>query len=218
MLNGVFVKNYPAPEANIREILRYAGQKEEADENVLRLLNDCLAESADAVSCRVCYRVMTVEEAFALFKTESKLFFRKLCGAAYVAAFAATVGIGLDSLLLRYAESSPSKALMLQAIGAERIESLCDAFCGEIEAGCEKRGMFARPRFSAGYGDFPIEAQRTFFEILDCPRKIGLTLNESLLMTPTKSVTALVAIGRSEERTGKDCAECGKTDCDFRKG
>ena len=217
MLNGVFVKNYPAPKVDMQEVLRYAGQKGEADENLQRLLRECLAESETAVSCRVCYRVMTGEEATALFGTQSELVSRRLCGAEYAVAFAATVGLGVDSLILRYTDISPTKALLMQAIGAERIESLCDAFCQEVKTGCEKKGWVARPRFSAGYGDFPIEKQKLFFELLDCPRKIGLTLNESLLMTPTKSVTALVAIGRTDEKQTENCTACQKTDCGFRK-
>lgn len=51
-----------------------------------------------------------------------------------------------------------------------------------------------KPRFSAGYGDLPLEVQKDIFRVLDCPRKIGLTLNDSLLMSPTKSVTAIVGI------------------------
>ena len=80
--------------------------------------------------------------------------------------------------------------MFFQAIGAERIESLCDAFCAEREA----EGLRLRPRFSPGYGDLPLELQRDLFRGLDCSRKIGLTLNESLLMSPSKSVTAIAGI------------------------
>ena len=51
-----------------------------------------------------------------------------------------------------------------------------------------------RPRFSPGYGDLPIEIQKDIFRALDCPRRIGLTLNENLLMSPTKSVSAIIGI------------------------
>ena len=55
-------------------------------------------------------------------------------------------------------------------------------------------GKRTRPRFSAGYGDLPLGVQREIFAALDCPKHIGLTLNDSLLMSPTKSVTAIVGI------------------------
>ena len=50
------------------------------------------------------------------------------------------------------------------------------------------------PRFSAGYGDFSLEFQRNICDALDCQRKIGITLQESLIMLPTKSVTAIIGI------------------------
>jgi cobalamin-dependent methionine synthase I len=58
----------------------------------------------------------------------------------------------------------------------------------------EAMGSSLTQRFSAGYGDLPLELQRDIFGALDCQRKIGVTLNESLLMSPSKSVSAIVGI------------------------
>ena len=55
-------------------------------------------------------------------------------------------------------------------------------------------GRTCTPRFSPGYGDLPLETQRDVFRLLDCERKIGVWLNESLLMTPSKSVTAIFGL------------------------
>lgn len=217
MLDRIFVKTYPAPPVDRREALRYAGYKGEPSENALALFDECLRETENAVSCRVCYMATPVSALPERF-FQSALVRRRLCGAEYALVFAATVGLEMDRLVLRYQELSPAKALLLQALGAERIESLCDTFCAEMSAECAKRGYAAGSRFSAGYGDLPLAEQSWFFAALDCPRKIGLTLNESLLMTPTKSVTALVPIGGTGEKTGENCADCQKTDCAFRKG
>lgn len=79
-------------------------------------------------------------------------------------------------------------------------------------------GGDTRPRFSPGYGDLPLALQRDIFHALDCARKIGLTLNDSLMMSPAKSVTAIIGItDRAGENTGKDCTGCDKQDCVFRK-
>ena len=132
--------------------------------------------------------------------------------------FGATVGLEADRLIKRYSRLDTARAVMLQAIGAERIEALCDAFCADIEENVAERGLFTRPRFSPGYGDLPLEIQRDFVRVLDCRRKIGVTLNESLLMSPSKSVTAI--IGLSDKPCGVtsgDCGYCGKRDCAYRK-
>ena len=52
---------------------------------------------------------------------------------------------------------STAKALLFQAIGAERIESLCKEFCKEMGLAAKGKGYVVRPRFSPGYGDFPLE-------------------------------------------------------------
>ena len=85
-------------------------------------------------------------------------------------------------------------SVCLQAIGAERIEALCNAFSLEMKNEYAKSGRSLRPRFSAGYGDLPLELQREIFNALGCERRIGLTLNDSLIMSPSKSVTAIIGI------------------------
>ena len=72
------------------------------------------------------------------------------------------------------------------------------------------------PRFSPGYGDLPLSAQKNIFAVLDPERRIGLTLNSSLLMSPSKSVTAFVGLGNTEKRGSNKCSLCEKTDCTLR--
>jgi cobalamin-dependent methionine synthase I len=84
-------------------------------------------------------------------------------------------------------------------LGSERIEALCDALCAEWKEDYASRGFVLRPRFSAGYGDLPLTLQNDIFESLQCSKHIGLTLCDSLLMSPTKSVTAIVGVMRKED-------------------
>lgn len=110
--------------------------------------------------------------------------------------FAATIGVGVDRLISKYSRLSPTKALCFQAIGAERVEALCDEFCNKMKTELEKDGEKVKPRFSPGYGDLPLETQKMIFSLLDCPKRIGVTLGDTLLMSPSKSVTAFVGITR----------------------
>ncbi len=184
--------DFQLPPVDEKEVLRYAGVRGEADEGTLAILQECLQECATALSPKVCYRTLTwgeIEGAIAGAK-ESKGLKAALRGAKRVVLFAATVGIGVDRLIGKYVSLSPVKALFFQAIGAERIEALCEVFCAELSATCQGR---VGKRFSAGYGDFPLSAQRDILRILE-GNKIGVTLTDSLLMSPTKSVTALVGV------------------------
>ena len=195
MSGPIITKFCGAPPRREWEIRRYAGYRTETPETET-LRDTCWSEAAPQLQYRVCYRVCTVSVTgdlcdFGAFQFQSEKLANNLRGCKRAVVFAATVGIGLDRLIAKYGRLSPSKALMLQAIGAERIEALCDAFCAELAA--ELHCKF-RPRFSPGYGDFPITAQKELFAVLDCTRQIGVTLNDSLLMSPTKSVTAIVGI------------------------
>lgn len=214
MRSGVTViDNFSLPAFDEREILRYAGSKGETGAELSALLAECLQECKEDFTPRVCYRTLEREEFFRLFDEEGKsqLLQTRLQGCPRVVIFAATVGIGIDRRIRKYAAVSPVKALLFQAIGAERIESLCEEFCKRMGKahGC------ITSRFSAGYGDFPLTAQTKFFEVLDCARGIGLTLTDSLMMTPTKSVTAVVGLGGEKSEGG--CAACDKENCEYKK-
>lgn len=215
MSNAVFVKEYAAPPLNEREALRYGGVRGEAGEALSALFAECVAESQNVLSYRVCYAVCSAEETKALFAPYADLSAR-LCGAKYAVLFTATVGLGMDRLETRCGQNSPAKALLLQGLGAERVESLCDAFCEDIRKESEKRGWKTGARFSPGYGDFPLTAQKKMVEILQCSKQIGVSLTDSLLLSPTKSVTAIVAVGEREE-TRETCAVCTQKHCAFRK-
>lgn len=184
------VVEFAAPPVCRREILRYAGVQAETPE-LAALLDECLVELGDSLCYKVCYneyQPLYAEWSIDLGFTEvaSSDLLKNLTGADAVIVFCATVGLGIDRLIARYARISPAKALLLEAIGNERVESLCDAFCATQKA--------TAPRFSPGYGDFPLEVQRDIFSALDCPRKIGVSLGDNLLMTPQKSVTAILGI------------------------
>ena len=185
MLDKVFIKTYPSQPIEKKEALRYAGAKEE-----FSLMDECIQEFTS--SYRVCFSVLKKEKFFSLFGEEGTK--ARLENAEYALVFGATIGIDGDRLVARYAKTQPSKALCFQAVGAEQIERLCDLFCEEIAHECEKQGYYAGERFSPGYGKFPLEKQREIFLLLDCARRIGVSLLDSGLMTPTKSVTAIVGI------------------------
>ena len=191
----VLTKTYDAPQFNEKEVLRYAGCREK-DEKTNELLAECLNEVRDKLSYKVCYcefepQIEGTACDFGVFKFKSKHLAHNLTGCEKTIIFSATVGIEIDRQIAKYSRISPSKALMMQAIGAERIEALCDMFCADIKSG---KDVVLHPRFSPGYGDLPISVQQDIVSVLDCPKRIGVTLNDSMLMAPTKSVTAFVGL------------------------
>ena len=113
------------------------------------------------------------------------------CHAAYLVC--TTIGTAFDALQRRTAATSPSDAFILQAIGAAAIEAWTDET--ELEIRRElKEGETLVSRYSPGYGDYPLDAQRTLFDLLDAPRTVGVSLTDNLLMVPSKSVSAIIGV------------------------
>ena len=194
----VFTKNYNDVSMCKGEILRYAGIKKETAQTK-SLLSDALDISKGKLTYKLCYCELpiSIDEnniRLANVTVTSASLKKALDNCDSVILFAATVGNELDRLIARYSVSSPATAFMLDAIGIAQIEALCNMFCDETKSEKSLLGKATTPRFSAGYGDLELSFQRDIFNLLDCHKKIGLTLNESLLMSPSKSVSAIIGI------------------------
>ena len=151
-------------------------------------------EPADqVVSIRPSDYSTTVTLRFADVTLQSRDLGRNLSGCSQVALLAATIGPQVDALIRRYSSLNPVYASILQATGAMFIEELVDLVNSEIKKIAAAQGLKTKPRYSPGYGDVPLQVQKDFFRLLPCTR-IGLTLMDTLIMAPEKSVTAFVGI------------------------
>jgi len=142
---------------------------------------------------------------------------RNLSGCCGAILLAATIGPACDMLVRRAGVTSAVDASIYQAAGAAAIESFLDDMNDRYKADYEAQGLFLRPRFSPGYGDLKLDHQRDWFRLLDITKQIGIELTDSLLMVPTKSVTAIIGIGINKGTQGcSGCAGCNKKGtCDF---
>lgn len=227
--NTVFVKKYRENEimpTKTSEIWRYAGflgKQDEINGELKCTFEEVKKEICGLFSYKVCYRRMKISDGngeFSLpFLLKSKSLLTLLENCNEIIIFAATVGLEIDRYIAKQQKVSPVKALLANAYGAERIENLCNTFCADIKEQLQIENKFVTRRFSPGYGDFPLEAQKEMFALLDPNRQIGVSLNESLLMSPSKSVTAIMGIkqGKCENTAEQKCSDCNKADCVFRK-
>lgn len=189
-------KTYSLPDCDIKEILRYAKTKS-ADGLPL---DECIKE-LEGLKGMVAFAEFDIENNseeidLGFAKTVSKDLHKALGQSEKALVFAATLGLVPDRLTAKYARLSPVKSVLIQAIATERIEALCDLFCKEQKEYYRSLGLDLKPRFSPGYGDLPLAMQRKLLPALNSERLLGITLSESLLMMPTKSVTAIAGIYR----------------------
>lgn len=207
-----------------KEAVRYLGYGRHAiDEPTLELIQDSFQELDQVADARFVYRIFEIIEenenqlTIGGFRIQSKNLYKNLKNCKQGIVFCATLGTGVDLLLKRYSVSDISKAVVLQACAAAFLEEYCDRMQKQIEEGLEK-GLYLRPRFSPGYGDFSISHQKELLQMTDASKKIGLALTEGYMLTPTKSITAVMGIS-SEARdcTIKGCEMCTKEDCIYRR-
>ena len=85
-----------------------------------------------------------------------------------------------------------------------------------MQAQAETGGLLQRPRFSPGYGDWPLEEQRQLFAVLNCAKRIGLTLTDGLMMAPSKSVTAIIGLSEDAACVQNKCMTCSNINCPYR--
>lgn len=229
--NSIFVNRYRYDEKifpiNEEEIWRYAGYRGipgEEEEALKKLLQVVIQDLEKKLSYKVCYRRMPLEWKNSIpqlpFDTESKELTRCLKRCDEIIIFAATIGLEIDRYIAKNQRFATTKALLAQAYGAERIESLCNAFCKEIGEKAAEEGKNCTARYSPGYGDLSLGVQKDIFQLLDCGRQIGISLNESLLMTPSKSVTAIFGIGSKDicvvNKSVHKCENCNNAGCQYR--
>ena len=202
------------------EAVRYMGAKKDdneaavlADLAYLQLRNEVRPRSCWQIfACRVDDAGVTLVDNGMRF--ESKNLAGHLQGCQKAAVLAATLGSNADTVLRRLALTNVAQAAAAQAVCAALIESYCDETEAEIAAAA---GLHLKPRFSPGYGDWRLEDQRQLLMLLDCAKRIWLILTYSYILSPIKSVTAVIGLTEDTVCNNSKCAACVNRACEFRK-
>ena len=186
---------------DLKEVARYLGYRKAAgpDVDVKALMEKAAQEMQAVMKPQAVFEIfdLTINEnsnlRFADISLQSRDLSTNLSNCSQVALLAATIGPQVDALIRRNSSLDPVYASILQATGAMFIEEVVDLVNDEIKKIAEAQGLKTKPRYSPGFGDVTLEVQREFFRLLPCTR-IGLTLMDTLIMAPEKSVTAFIGI------------------------
>ena len=129
-----------------------------------------------------------------------------------------TLGAGFDRLEQEWEARDMARAAVMDACGSAWTEAVCDAVEEEISR--RFPDLYRTDRFSPGYGDLPLSLQADFLRALDAERRLGVTANESFLLLPCKSVTAVIGLSdRPQGAKIRGCGFCGlREDCAYRRG
>ena len=206
------------------EILRYLGyQGSEIPPHTERLIDSCILETLGLVRPTYLYRRYPVRETAEGIRVgctqvegtgiclTGEAVRKHLAGCREVYLLCATVGNFVDKNIRLKMVMEPAAGVVLDSCGSVAVESVMDAAEQEIERETEAEGKHITWRFSPGYGDLPLSVQRDMAEELDIHRKLGVSVGEDMLLSPSKSVTAIIGVMEpgASERTGQDkCQVC----------
>ncbi len=120
-----------------------------------------------------------------------------------------TLGTGVDAAVRRAGVGDVAAGAAADALASALAEQACAAAEAFLRDSYAAEGFFLTGRFSPGYGDWPLAAQARIAALLDLPKTLGVTVTDTNLMLPRKSVTA--ALGLADHPvSGKlaGCAHC----------
>jgi len=209
---------------DLSEPLRYLGVQGEPDPDLYAQLSAVADRLTRSVTPRWLWRAFPVSlkgEAVALggsgIALPGGLARRMLADCSQAVLLVCTLGAGFETLLRAEQARSMARAAMLDACGSAWVEAGCDGVEEEIAARFPE--LYLTDRFSPGYGDLPLELQRDICAALEAPKRLGIQVGESLLMNPTKSVTAVIGLSdRPQPARIRGCGHCRfRQSCQFRK-
>ncbi len=206
------------------EVLRYMGCPPERADTALRAQVEARArELLAVVRPRWSWRELAITFETGGVRLEGGLLLpgadlsAHLTGCDRAAVFCATLGAEVDALIRRAERLDMAKALTLDCCASAAVETVCDRIEAELQ---EKFPGRSFPfRYSPGYGDLPLEVQGPLLDLLDAPRRVGLCATANHLLTPRKSVTAILGVAEGEiQRNKRSCLSCpAQGGCQYRK-
>lgn len=210
---------------NKEEALRYMGYKSiNVDVETEKLLKESIAELKDLAELKYVYRIFDIKKDNNNVSFENMINIKsndlnnlfKNCDKS--ALMAATLGFEVEKKIRYYSLTNLSKAVVFDACAASYIEGLCDVAEAEIKKIAIEEGCNITYRYSPGYGDVPISHQSEILSALNVQKLIGLSVLDSHILIPRKSVTAFIGFTKVNEIHKKSCLNCNLFgNCSFSK-
>ena len=200
-----------------REALRYLGIKGDPPPDVAQQVERALDRLLPLCAPRSVWRVFPKDRL--PLELSGQDIHQLLRDCDRVVLFALTLGPEAELLIRREGLRSPTEALILDACASAACEQACDDLQKQLEDQLCVEGLYPTDRFSPGYGDLPLTVQTPLLELLDAQKRCGITLSDTFIMTPRKSVTAIFGLAdKPQGKRARGCAFCSMNqNCSFRK-
>ena len=200
---------------NKKAILQYLNCFGQVDEKTNQLIDECIVEVQQYAHFKVVHQNFSlthgpvgIQELDLSFCSNDLEFYMKECQTCLV--IACTLGIQIDRQIKYYEHIDMARAIVFDAVSSRYLEECCDEYEKILNLG---EHTF---RFAPGYGDLPLVLNKTLSRVLNVHKKIGVTLSQSGLFIPMKSMLGIIGIGKSQQKSCMSCVR--KESCELRKG
>ena len=160
--------------------------------------------------------IVLADKPFAL---QGKKVTKHLCRATKVAIIAVTIGETVENeISRRFKDGEYTLAVLMDAAATTAVEQIADGIEQAIDQKIAMQGLVRRWRFSPGYGDWPIECQPEMLALANA-QDINLSVTSSMMLTPRKSITAIIGLipkSQDTEPEKQSCKYCPNPNCNFR--
>jgi hypothetical protein len=211
----------------IESVCRYfGGNKYSPDNSTIQRVHQCIDEASKLVTPQATYHLFKVLQTIPgekiILEKGSQLSVPdcfEVSDAQLVSVVIGTLGAELEEHC-RYLASKNEiyQSTLFDALGTAMLDLLSEHVCTVISDRCIQYDLVRGPRFAPGIDGYPLEQQRVLFELAD-NASVGVSLNSSAIMVPTKSISFFQTLTKSSDKRSlkNKCSRCKMVRCQFRQ-
>jgi hypothetical protein len=226
MSNSTFKYDFNDLKINVSQIKTLLGYNEGEDhEIVTSLIEEILKESESFSNIKAEYRIFNgirlnnIDKSLDInrikFKIQ-KIVFGQIKEADSVAVILCTAGKEVGKCSRKaMQEGDPLKGYIFDIVGSLIVEATADLMQDDLEKYVISSGKKITNRYSPGYCGWYVAEQHKLFRLVP-DNFCGITLTDSALMDPVKSISGIIGIGNDVRFNPCTCDLCDQKNCIYR--
>ena len=150
------------------------------------------------------------------FFTTKKIVARRMKNVEQAACFVCTIGPHMEAWARQLVrEGDTVTGHLVDTVATVAVENAADTLHDHLGRKMREQGLRVTNRYSPGYCGWSVSEQHALFSFFQADF-CGITLSESALMKPIKSVSGMIGIGPTVTYAPYDCERCTISDCAYR--
>lgn len=213
---------------NHTECARYLGYGTSIpDEKIEKLMRECETQICEIAVPRFVSQIFAMEQnekGILLQGSEVTLsgnsIREHLTGCDRAILLCVTLSGEIDRLIRKMEVLDMAKAVVMNAMAAVAVEQAAEQAADILyETYRKEKEIFFTWRFGFGYGDLPLKNEAEALKLLDAQKRIGVSINESLMMFPKKTIACVIGVSdKPVSFEKKGCNSCTiKEKCQYRQ-